>query len=40
MAVNVTKTSHFTGGAGTQISFSQIRAAYGGGATNIKGAHI
>ena len=36
MAVNVTKTSHFTGGAGTQISFSQIRAAYGGGATNIK----
>ena len=36
MAVNVTKTSHFTGGAGTQISFSQIRAAYGGDATNIK----
>ena len=35
MAVNVTKTSHFTGGAGTQISFSQIRAAYGGSATNI-----
>ena len=36
MAVNVTKTSHFTGGAGTQISFSQIRAEFGGGATNIK----
>ena len=36
MAVNVTKTSHFTGGAGTQISFSQIRAEFGGDATNIK----
>jgi hypothetical protein len=36
MAVNVTKTSHFTGGAGTQISFSQIRAEFGGSATNIK----
>ena len=36
MAVNVTKTSHFTGGAGTQISFSQIRAQFGGDATNIK----
>ena len=36
MAVNVTKTSHFTGGAGTQISFSQIRAQFGGSATNIK----
>ena len=36
MAVNVTKTSHFTGGAGNPISFSQIRAAYGGDATNIK----
>ena len=35
MAVNVTKTSHFTGGAGTQISFSQIRAQFGGSATNI-----
>ena len=36
MAVNVTKTTHFTGGAGTQISFSQIRAQFGGSATNIK----
>tara|TARA_Y100000361_G_scaffold816_1_gene646 strand:+ start:2739 stop:4292 length:1554 start_codon:yes stop_codon:yes gene_type:complete len=36
MAVNVTKTSHFTGSAGNPISFSQIRAAYGGDATNIK----
>ena len=36
MAVNVTKTTHFTGGAGTQISFSQIRAEFGGSATNIK----
>ena len=36
MAVNVTKTSHFTGGAGNPISFSQIRAAYGGDATNVK----
>jgi len=36
MAVNVTKTSHFTGGAGSQISFSEIRAQFGGSATNIK----
>ena len=36
MAVNVTKTSHFTGGAGNPISFSQIRAEFGGDATNIK----
>ena len=36
MAVNVTKTSHFTGGAGNPISFSQIRAEFGGSATNIK----
>ena len=36
MAVNVTKTSHFTGGAGNQISFSQIRAEFGGSATNIR----
>lgn len=35
MAVNITKTSHFTGGAGTPISFSQIRAEFGGSATNI-----
>ena len=36
MAVNVTKTSHFTVGAGTSISFSEIRAQFGGSATNIK----
>jgi len=36
MAVNVTKTSHFTGGAGNPISFSQIRSEFGGSATNIK----
>ena len=36
MAVNVTKTSHFTSGAGNPISFSQIRAEFGGSATNIK----
>ena len=36
MAVNVTKTSHFTGGAGNPISFSQIRTEFGGSATNIK----
>ena len=36
MAVNVTKTSHFTGGAGNPISFSQIRTQFGGSATNIK----
>ena len=36
MAVNVTKTSHFTGGAGNPISFSQIRAEFGGSTTNIK----
>ena len=36
MATNITKTSHFTAGAGNPISFSQIRAAYGGGTENIK----
>jgi hypothetical protein len=36
MAVNVTKTSHFTGGAGNPISFSQIRSEYGGSATDVK----
>jgi len=36
MAVNVTKTSHFTSGAGNPISFSQIRTQFGGDATNIK----
>jgi len=36
MAVNVTKTSHFTGGAGNPISFSQIRTEFGGSTTNIK----
>tara|TARA_Y100000289_G_scaffold49108_1_gene49727 strand:+ start:97 stop:1221 length:1125 start_codon:yes stop_codon:yes gene_type:complete len=36
MAVNITKTSHFTGGAGNPISFSQIRSEFGGSATNIK----
>ena len=36
MAVNITKTEHFTSGAGNPISFSQIRTEYGGGATNIK----
>ena len=36
MAVNITKTSHFTGGAGNPISFSQIRTQFGGNATNIK----
>ena len=36
MATNVTKTSHFTSGAGNPISFSQIRAEYGGSADNVK----
>lgn len=36
MAVNITKTSHFTGGAGNPISFSQIYTQFGGNATNIK----
>ena len=36
MATNVTKTSHFTSGAGNPISFSEIRAAYGGSTNNIK----
>jgi len=36
MAVNITKTSHFTSGAGNPISFSQIRSEFGGSATNIK----
>ena len=36
MAITKTKTSHFTGGSGNPISFSQIRAEYGGSATNIK----
>ena len=36
MATNVTKTSHFTSGAGNPISFSQIRTQFGGQSTNIK----
>ena len=36
MAVNITKTEHFTSGAGNPISFSQIRSEYGGSTTNIK----
>lgn len=36
MAINVSKTSHFTDGAGTAISFSEIRAQFGGSATNVK----
>jgi len=36
MATNVTKTSHFTSGAGNPISFSEIRAAYGGSVNNVK----
>lgn len=36
MATNVTKTSHFTSGAGNPIKFSEIRAEYGGSANNIK----
>lgn len=36
MALNVTKSEHFTDGAGTPISFSEIRAQFGGSATNIK----
>jgi len=36
MAVNITKTEHFTSGAGNPISFSQIRTEFGGSATNIK----
>ena len=36
MATNITKTSHFTAGAGNPISFSEIRAAFGGGTKNIK----
>ena len=36
MAITKTTTSHFTGGSGNPISFSQIRAEYGGSATNIK----
>ena len=36
MATNITKTSHFTAGAGNPISFSQIRAAFGGSTINIK----
>ena len=36
MAITKTKTSHFTGGSGNPISFSQIRAEYGGSTTNIK----
>jgi hypothetical protein len=36
MATNVTKTSHFTSGAGNPIKFSEIRAAYGGNANNVK----
>lgn len=36
MALNVTKTEHFTDDAGTPISFSEIRAQFGGSSTNIK----
>ena len=36
MATNVTKTSHFTAGSGTPISFSQIRSEFGGASANIK----
>jgi len=36
MAVNITKTEHFTSGAGNPISFSQIQTEFGGSATNIK----
>ena len=36
MATNVTKTSHFTSGAGNPISFSQIRTQFGGQSTDIK----
>jgi len=36
MATNVTKTSHFTSGSGNPISFSEIRAEYGGSVNNIK----
>lgn len=36
MATNITKTSHFTAGAGNPISFSEIRAEFGGGTKNIK----
>jgi len=36
MATNITKTSHFTAGAGNPISFSQIRTEFGGGSTDIK----
>jgi len=36
MATNVTKTSHFTSGAGNPIKFSEIRAEYGGSANNVK----
>ena len=35
MATNVTKTSHFTSGAGNPISFSQIRTQFGGQSTKI-----
>ena len=36
MATNVTKTSHFTSGAGNPIKFSEIRAEYGGSVNNVK----
>ena len=36
MATNVTKTSHFTSGAGNPISFSQIKSQFGGNTSNIK----
>ena len=39
MATNITKTEHFTSGAGNPISFSQIQAEYGGSATNIKASN-
>ena len=36
MAVNITKTSHFTAGAGNPISFSQIRDEFYGSGNNVK----
>ena len=36
MAVNITKTTKLTGPAGSDISFSDIRSAFGGSANNVK----
>jgi len=36
MAVNITKTTQFTGPIGSAISFSDIRSAFGGSANNVK----